>query len=819
MLLIVLISLCSSCRVVKDLEEDQQLLVKNQVELRSNTNLDDETLQNIIKQKPNTKLFFFFRFNVWVYNALGEDKLAEKRQKKQLRLEKKNQKRIDKGKKPINETSETWRDRIKSNLGERPAIYDAEKTEKSKDQLEIYMKKNGYFSAEVTHVLQKRTAKKVVSRYIIKPGQATLLNSIKWQVKDSLVASYLPRIKRRSELKVGNRFDVEKLDEERELITDLLNNSGFYRFGKEYVTFEVDTLTTGLRADLTVKIKNPTQESSLKPDSLIAIPHKRYEIGRVDFHLDYSPLEKDYEPTDRILLDRHTFEYVDEMDFDHELLTSNILLKQGEEYKLKSVANTYKKLRSLLVFNYINIQFTEGELKDGTHRLKCDIYLNTGKSQSTGVELTGTHRDGIWGANLESSYSHNNLFKSAENLGINFVVGVEAVRPVSEVDNEETLGENINDNLRLNSFLVGPEVTLNLHKLMFLPKLTKRYSSPLTKISAVYNFQVRPDFERSLLKANFGWNFRESQRSSIYVSPLDVSIIKITKSQAFQDRLEELNDLFLINSYLDTYISSVHGAWDYSTQIQQFQRKYVYNRVAVESAGVLPRIAYSTSNQQVDENGSYTINDIRFAQYLKFENDFRFYRNFSKNQSLANRFDFGVGLPYANSKVLPFEKSFFSGGSNDIRAWQARSLGPGAYQDSTALITYINLGEVRLTMSSEYRFDLTNILEGAVFIDAGNIWVIDDEDGRTATEFNSNFINQIAVGGGVGFRLDFDFFLLRFDFGFKLKDPSLETGERWFWQPKDNYENYLDDLRSRNLTTQTSYNFNPNFNLGIGYPF
>ncbi|MFK7755680.1 MAG: BamA/TamA family outer membrane protein [Flavobacteriales bacterium] len=804
---------------MKDLEEGEQLLVKNQVELRANSNIDVETLQNIIKQKPNTKLFFFFRFNAWIYNRLDKETLAQKREKKQVRLDKKNDKRVSKGKNPINETNETWRDRIKSNLGEKPTVYNPDKMENSKEQLQIYMKKNGYFSAEITHLLKEKTKKKVVSRYIIKPGKATEVNRIKWEVKDTLINSFLPEIKRRSELNMGSRFDVEKLDDEREGIASLLNNSGFYRFSKEYVSFEVDTLKTPLKADLIVRIKNPTQESNLKPDSLVSVPHKQYILGRVDFHLDYSPLAKSYEPTDRLLLDNHTFEYIGELDFDDVLLTSNILLEQGALYELKDVENTYKRLRSLGVFNYINIEFSEGDYRAGTYRLKCDIYLNSGKSQSTGIEFTGTHRDGIWGVNSESSYSHNNVFKGAERLELKFVVGAEAVRPVSEVDSEDNIGENINDNLRINSFILGPELSLNFHKLMFLPGLTKRSSSPLTKISAVYNFQVRPDFERSLVEVNLGWKFQESQRSSIYISPLDVSAIQITKSEAFQNRLDDLNDLFLINSYLDTYISSVKGAWDYSTQIQQFQRRYVYNRISVESAGILPRTLFEFSNQKVDENGSYRINDIRFAQYLRFENDFRYYRNFSKNQSIANRIDFGYGLPYGNSQVLPFEKSFFAGGANGIRAWQARALGPGSYQDSTALISYNNLGEVKLTLSSEYRFDLTNILEGAVFIDAGNIWVVDDEDGRVGTEFSSDFVNQIAVGGGVGFRLDFDFFLIRFDFGFRLKDPSLESGERWFWQPKESYENYLDDLRSRDLTTETRYNFNPNFNLGIGYPF
>ncbi len=275
------------------------------------------------------------------------------------------------------------------------------------------------------------------------------------------------------------------------------------------------------------------------------------------------------------------------------------------------------------------------------------------------------------------------------------------------------------------------------------------------------------------------------------------------------------------NSYQDHFIPSfLEASWEYSTQKKGYQKRYLYNRLGAESVGLNLRLGYELfSNQETDENDSYTIEGIRFAQYLKFDNDFRFYNNLSRHHSVVNRVDFGYALPYSNSKVLPFEKNFFAGGANGIRAWQARSLGPGSYQDTTALVTYNNLGEVRLTISSEYRFDLTNILEGAFFMDAGNVWIVDDEDEKTGSEFGPKFISQIAVGGGVGFRFDFDFFLIRLDLGFKLKDPSLESGERWFWESKENYELYLDDLRSKGLTEQKTYQFFPNVNLGIGYPF
>ncbi len=821
LLIMLLVFSWSSCRVTKDLKEGDKLLVKNKVKATAHTDVDEETLYEIIKQKPNTKLFFFFRFNAWLYNRFDEDKLAEKREKKKNKIELKNQRRVAKGKEPVKESSETWRDRIVNNIGEPPTVYDSLKTTISAEQLHVYFQKNGYFSSEIEHRLKFRTKRKIKSKYVVSPGKPHMMGDITWIYSDQGISEELETLKSLASLKKGARFNVEELDKSREAIASYLNNTGYFRFSKEYINFEVDTTKAPYTADINVVISNSKTESAQSPDSLVDVPHKKYAIGRIDFRLGYDPLAKNYDPTDRILEGRHMFEYIDTLNVNTELLLNNILLTEGEIYRLKDVQNTYKKLRNLGVFSYINIQFQEEGMRDGMHNLRCNVYLNSGKSQGTSFELTGTHRDGIWGANVKTSYKHSNLRKGAESLELKFVVGVEAVKPVSDTESEDDFTGSVNDNLKLNSFIVGPELKLSLHKLVFFPKLTKRFSTPLTSTSAIYNYQIRPDFERSLVELNFGYSFRESSKSKIFFSPFNWSIIRIDKSEAFQNRLNELNDLFLINSYRDHYIPSfLGGNWEYSNQTPQFQRRYLYNRLGVESAGLNFRLGFDLfTNQEKDDNGSYTINGVRFAQYVKFENDFRIYRNFSKNQSIATRLDMGYGLPYANSQVLPFEKSFFAGGSNGIRAWQARSLGPGSYRDTTALVTYNNLGEVRLTASSEYRFDLTNILEGAIFLDAGNVWIVKDESSKSGSDFSSDFASEIAIGGGFGFRFDFDFFLIRFDFGFKLKDPSLVKGERWFWEPKDDYNLFLEDLRSEDLTTERTYNFAPNFNLGIGYPF
>jgi hypothetical protein len=281
--------------------------------------------------------------------------------------------------------------------------------------------------------------------------------------------------------------------------------------------------------------------------------------------------------------------------------------------------------------------------------------------------------------------------------------------------------------------------------------------------------------------------------------------------------LDDLDDTFLSTSYQDHLISLMRVAWNVNTQKPQLQRKYIYNRIATEFAGFGIRALFEQTDRKVDELGSYTIGGIRFAQFIRIEEDFRYYRRFDEKNSIATRFHGGVGFTGANLRVLPFEKSFYGGGANAIRAWRPRTLGPGSWRDSTALVTYSNLGDLLLEASFEYRFDLTETLEGAFFVDAGNIWLMRADATKPGANFEVNrFISELAVSGGLGFRFDFEFFLVRLDIGAQLKDPAKVVGERWFWEPKSDYARFVEEV-----TGNPNYRYRPEIgvNFGIGYPF
>ncbi len=442
------------------------------------------------------------------------------------------------------------------------------------------------------------------------------------------------------------------------------------------------------------------------------------------------------------------------------------------------------------------------------------------KRQSLGAETGVTHRDGLFGLSGSLNFGNKNIFRGAETAQFSISGAVEAQQPLTLTQDEEITGADVADNIRFNTFEIGPEVRLNFPR--FFPlrmNMFRRSNSPNTTLSAAFNYQDRPDYERQLYQFRYGITFTENvdKGSRIFWDIWELSTIKITKSEAFDELLNSLNDQFLRTSYQNHLISSGRISWQLNKQRTPLQKRYFYNQVTLEGAGNLPRLGFELSSRQADEANSYEIAGIRFAQYVKLENDFRYYRRLDERNNVAVRFHLGVGRPGANLPVLPFEKSFFGGGSNGIRAWEPRTLGPGSYRDTTALVTFNNIGEVLIETSVEYRFDLTETLEGALFMDIGNIWLLEEEENRPGSGLEAEtFLSELAWGGGLGLRFDFDFFLMRFDLGFQLKDPAKIPGERWFFEPKDEYAEFANRLRP-----DQPYNYFPqmNFNLGIGYPF
>jgi hypothetical protein len=298
---------------------------------------------------------------------------------------------------------------------------------------------------------------------------------------------------------------------------------------------------------------------------------------------------------------------------------------------------------------------------------------------------------------------------------------------------------------------------------------------------------------------------------------LELSLIKINKSNEFQQRLDELQDLFLNASYSDHLISAIKVSYIFNQSLSKLTNSFYY-RGNAETAGNLLRTVMALTNVERDTLGSFQLFGIRYAHYVRTDHDFRYYRKHRDNSSTVFRVFAGIGVPLTNLSVLPFEKSFFAGGANGLRAWRAQTLGPGSFQN--VVTTFDRIGELQIEGNIEYRKKLISVVEGAIFIDVGNIWLLRPDPIRPGGEFEANrFLSEIAIGAGVGARLNFDFFIIRFDLGMQFKDPSLAPGERWVFQPKDEFNERVRNFNENNTRQVNNYSPRLNLNLGIGYPF
>jgi hypothetical protein len=373
---------------------------------------------------------------------------------------------------------------------------------------------------------------------------------------------------------------------------------------------------------------------------------------------------------------------------------------------------------------------------------------------------------------------------------------MEAQVTARDIDNE-----NLNEVLPFNTLEINPEISLVIPEFLVPFKVHRitRYGNPKTIISVSYNFQQRPDYTRTIFNAKFGYKWAQSQFARHFLNPLEVNFVNIyNEDAAFIERLNNLQDKLLLNTFSPHLITTTNYTYIFNNQRVNKKENFSYFKARLESSGNILRGIMAAAQAVKDTNGSYRIFDIPFSQYLKYELDYRRYWQLNEHSQLVFRANQGLGYPLYNLGVLPFESSFFGGGTNGIRAWTARSLGPGSLPDS--LNVYDQFGDIKLEFNLEYRFDIYRWFKGALFADAGNIWLIKKDDDRPGGQFQfKDFYKELAVGAGLGIRLDFSFFIIRFDMAFPIHDPGRPLNDRW---------------AVKYFTTKDI-----NYNLGIGYPF
>lgn len=815
----------SGCNYTKRLSKGQYLVEKNTI-LVTGDKVNTADLDAVLKTQPNRKIFGIPRFHLWLYNLPDTVKMHRKTEKKHIRINNRNKRRSKKGKEllPLKKSRKEKRGNwIKNSVGEAPVLLDTSKVKSSTKNLSNYLFKKGYFNNTVRDsIVLDSVHKKVYLYYLIQTHSPYHIDTFFVVSEDKKLLKQIRSVADESLIKEGDRLDIDKLDAERTRLIAYLKDRGYYDINKDFFTFKVDST---LR-DNGVKIKMSIakiQRKSPNSDSLYFEDHKRYTVNNIFIYTDYDGTE-DISKYDTSHYKEHVFLYHKRPSMRPSNLVQHIYINHGYYYRAKEVESTYKKITSLGLFKSTNIIFKQNLADPENPMLDCYIKLKPLKRQKYGYEIKGTNRSGNLGISGEISYGNKNLFRGAEALKITLQGGLEVQQLLSN-QGETTVGEGVGIGefkplSTFNTIEFGPEISLTIPKFLIPFNVFKfsKNASPKTVFKASLNFQQRPDFTRGIQEASLGYEWLHGTHFSHYFSPLTLSAVKINPSDEFKQRLNTIKDPYLKYSYTDHILIGSNYQLIFDKQLSNARKDHMYIKWNVEQSGNLTRMIFSLTNIEKDSSESYEILGIRFAQFVKTSVDFRYKINFNKSSQLVYRTAAGIGVPLANfNEALPFEKSFYVGGSNGLRAFRARSIGPGGFYDT--LIAFDKTGDIILEGNIEYRFDLLKILKGAIFYDIGNIWLIKPNPGKPKAEISNKFYTQFAMGAGVGLRIDLDFFIFRFDFAYPLRQPSLPLGERWFFEPKTITNGWIKGFADRNEIAFSPFKSKMIINIGIGYPF
>lgn len=776
-----------------------------------------------------------------------------------------------------------WAEKLKYKYGQKPVVFDTLLHRKNEDQLGRYLVKKGYYYGAVRSELAYNEKKRSVQAiYHIDEGPVYIIDSVAYSGPRLLRDLHQKFIRKESEPTgehplIGKPFDLDYLSDYRERVAKFMRDESVYKFNSGSIQFAADTNRQTMTVFLMVKFEDRMVPSAVNPDSLVRVPYRETKINRVYFHLAdtlqvegtfaneiaqkglslYDSLQPQYLQT----LQQRQYQELAyskkqaadlkvpygtksnwrsmtlRFNGDHPWLNPDILemqnyLEQGNTYKEYYLDRSYRSLVQLGVFSSVKPYIEE---IPGSNQLNVHYYLEPAKKQSWAFDPRFTSSFGLLGAAASLNYTNKNLFGGAERLTFSLGGGFESQPPVFDASASEQL---IVAGRTFNTFELGPSLKLDLPGLFPTPvTLLGKRQKPRTVISAALNFEKRNIFDRRVFQLNYTWKFLVGKTQVFQMGLPGASVIKyvnIEKSAAFEAQLNQINDLFLYNTYSNQFIwQDFKFAYEYSNKDKDEKpgqkRRYngtLYFNSTLDAAG---NLLYAFRARQDTLNGQYLLGKQPYSQFVRLDNQLIASKRMLNKTTLHLRMHAGAGLSYGNSQTaMPYDYSFFGGGSNDNRGWRARALGPGAYKyhlDTNRLATQI--GDIRFGGSLEYRFELNSTFKGAIFTDFGNIWTYREDASRAGSQFNvQTFIPQIAISSGIGLRMDLDFFILRLDVGFPVYDPAFAAGARWVFQDfKDRETYYQEGMQYFNMSLEQvkaimPRPFLPNYlNFGIGYPF
>ena len=630
-----------------------------------------------------------------------------------------------------------WLNRTLQSMGEAPVLFDTLKAQQSCNDLAALLRNEGYLGGMVEMYLTPKKKKVVNVTYVLHPGVAYVVNHVDYNIQDAAIDSVLRkgRVLGTGALKAGEQFNVSNLDGERKRITEYLVNRGYYRFNKDYITFRADTVAGVPKVDLTL-VLHPFPVSR---DSIGA--HPVYTVRNVNY--------KSGDPED------------DRIPFRTSVLRSNTFITSGQPYSAKDLQTTYNRFGRLQAIKYTNISFVEDE---AAKELDCNIQLTANKPHSISFQPEGTNTAGDLGAAASLTYQHRNVFRGSELLSLELRGAYENIKGLEGYSNEDFLEYSVEAKLQFPRF-IAPFVAR--------PFIKSTQSS--SELSLMYDLQNRPEYHRRVLSLawKYKWNYT-NHHDRYWIDLLDLNYVFMPWiSDTFRhDYLEDdtNRNAILRYNYENLFIMKFGLGWAYNNGTHAI-------KLAFETAGNLLNLFANSFSVGKKEDGYTKIFDIAYAQYVKADMEYTKYIRFDYDNQLVFHAGLGIAYPYGNSTILPFEKRYFSGGANSVRGWSVRGLGPGSFAGKDGKIDFINqTGDMKLDINFEYRAPLFWKLTGALFVDAGNIWTLRNYDDQPGGQFKfDEFWKQIAVGYGLGFRLNFDYFILRFDMGMKAVNPAYEA--------------------------------------------
>ncbi len=758
---VVLVLLLFSCSNTKYLPEGEKLYTGADAKIVPVEKMDGlgdirNEVDKLLLPQPNSKILGL-RIKLWIHN------IAPTPKRKGLSY---------------------W---LKYKVGEEAVLYSRVNPDLISQYIDSRLFNKGIFRAHTTYTV-KETEKKASVHYNISVHKRYKFGKVSWPEEQDTLSKEIKLLSAHSRIRTGINYDLVRLEEERERIDEKLKDKGFFYYNADYVLFQADTNNENKTVNIRVTVKRDI------PSAASQIYHLNEIYVTPDFTLrkDSLTIRKDTVDVDSI-----HWVYADAAYRPKPILRS-VFLRKGDTYSRVNHEMTLKRLMGMNVFKFVNVRFSPPD-SFSTGILNANVLLTPlpRKSIKADFEVTSKSNNFI-GPGLTLSYSNRNAFSGAELLTVNLHTSFET----------QFYGEYEG----MFSYEVGPEINLYVPRLM-IPFYNKRdtgYYIPKTRYTVGFDFQRRVQyFDLKTFTLIYGYKWKKKLLVDHELDPLNVTYsLPSNQSPEFLEMLED-NEL-LRKSFDEQFIVGPSYSFTYNEQVIERKRNQTYFNLNLSTSGNI--ISYFSKlvlgNYPSVENPLKLFGTI-YSQFVRIDTDLRHYRRLSRKTKLTGRFYAGIGVPYMNSAALPYVKQFFSGGVSSVRAFRARALGPGTYYNEESLSNsdyFEQGGDIKLEANIELRFPFLGMLKGAIFTDAGNIWLVNENPSIPGGKFTSDFMNEIAVGSGFGLRFDADFFVLRFDLAFPLRKPWLPDGERWV-------------VNKISWGNQSWRNENLLLNIAIGYPF